>query len=59
MIVPIYKVKGYALECGKYRGIRLLEHGLKLFEKVSGERLRKSIKMSYDFSKKKVHFNNT
>ncbi len=43
--VPIYKEKGDALECGKYRGVRLLEHGMKLFEKVLEERLRKLIKV--------------
>lgn len=45
MTVPIYKGKGDALECRKYRGIRLLEHGMKLFEKVLEERLRKLIKV--------------
>ena len=41
-----YKGKGDALECGKYRGIRLLEQGMKLFEKVLEERLmRKLIKV--------------
>ena len=43
--VPIYKGKGDALECGKYRGIRLLEHGMKLFERVLENRLRKLIKV--------------
>ncbi len=43
--VPIYKGKGDALECGKYRGVRLLEHGMKLFENVLEERLRKLIKV--------------
>ncbi len=38
--IPIYKGKGDAVECRKYRGIRLLEHGMKLFEKVLEERLR-------------------
>ena len=28
--VPIYKAKGDALSCSKYRGMRLLEHGMKL-----------------------------
>ncbi len=31
IIVPIYKGKGDAFECGKYRVIRLLEHGVKLW----------------------------
>ena len=41
--VPFYKGKEDALECLKYRGIRLLVHGMKLFEKVLEERLRKLI----------------
>ncbi len=33
--IPIYKGKGGdALLCGKYRGVRLLEHGMKLWEKI-------------------------
>ena len=43
--MPIYKGKGDAIECGKYRGIRLLEHAMKLFEKVLEERLKKLIKV--------------
>ena len=30
-IVPIYKQKGDPLECGNFRGIKLLEHGMKMF----------------------------
>ena len=33
------------MECGTYSGIGLLEHGMKLFEKVLEERLRKLIKV--------------
>ncbi len=40
--VPIYKGKGDALECG---GVQLLEHGMKLFQKVLEERLRKLIEV--------------
>ena len=43
--VPIYKRKGDALDCGKYKGIRLLEHVMKLFEKVLKEIQRKLIKV--------------
>ncbi len=37
--IPIYKGKGDALLCGKYRGVRLLEHGMKYWEKVLEKRL--------------------
>ena len=39
-LIPLYKGKGNALECGNYRGIKLLEHPLKLFEHVLLERLK-------------------
>ena len=42
-IVPIYKQKGYPLECGNFRGIKLLKHGMKMFEKIVERRLRKLI----------------
>ena len=37
-MVSIYKGKGDALECGSYRGVKLLEHGLKVFERVYWKR---------------------
>ena len=33
-MVSVYKGKGDALVCGSYRGIKLLEHVMKLFEKI-------------------------
>ena len=38
--VTIYKGKGDPLLCGSYRGIRLLEHPMKVFERVIESRLR-------------------
>ena len=40
---PIYKHKGDPLECGNFRGIKLLEHGMKMFQKIVERRLRKLI----------------
>ena len=40
LLIPIFKKKGDVLECGDYRGIKLLEHGLKLFERVLERRIR-------------------
>ena len=44
-IVPIYKQKGDPLECGNYRGIKLLEHGMKILEKIIEGRLRKTVEI--------------
>ena len=53
-IVPIYKQKGDPLECGNYRGIKLLEHLLKILERVLDQRLRAMVEvdeMQYGFQK--------
>jgi len=42
-LVPIYKGKGDPMECGSYRAIKLLEHGMKIMERVLERRLRKKI----------------
>ena len=39
----VYKGKGDALDCGYYRGIRLLEHSMKVWKKVLEARLREII----------------
>ena len=52
-IVPTYKQKGEPLECGNFRGIKLLEHGMKMFEKILERSLRKLItvnNMQFGFS---------
>ena len=46
ILVPLYKGKGDARECGSYRGVKLLEHGLKVMERVVEKRLRNSVKIN-------------
>jgi len=43
--IPVFKGKGDAMLCGKYRGGRLLEHGMKLWEKILERRLRELIEI--------------
>ena len=43
-IVAIYKQKGDILECGNYRGIKLLEIAQKIYERVIERRIRERIK---------------
>jgi hypothetical protein len=44
-MVNVYKGKGDALECGSYRGIKLLEHVLKILERVIDARVRRIVKV--------------
>ena len=44
-VVPLYKGKGNVLECGNYRTIKLLEHGMKVVECVFEKRLRKMVEI--------------
>ena len=37
----VYKGKGDALTCGSYRGIKLLEHAMKVLERVTEGRVEK------------------
>ena len=39
-MLNVYKGKGDALECGSYRGIKLLEHVMKVLERVIESRVR-------------------
>jgi len=39
VILPIYKGKGDPLECGSYRGIKLLEHAMKVVERIFEHRI--------------------
>ena len=44
--LPFFKGKGDPLNCSKYRGIRLLEHGMKVWEKILEGRLKKIVTIS-------------
>src|SRR5437867_3782935 len=46
-MVYVYKGKGNALECSSYRGIKLLDHVLKVLERVLEARLRKTVKLDH------------
>ncbi|XP_063601950.1 uncharacterized protein LOC134778062 [Penaeus indicus] len=45
-LVTIYKRKGDPLDCGNFRGIKLLEHVMKILEKVIEGRLRGLVSVS-------------
>ena len=52
VLVPLYKGKGDARDCGAYRGVKLLEHGMKVVERVLERRLREVVQineMQYGF----------
>ena len=44
-MVNVYKGKGDALTCSSYRGIKLLEHAMKVLERVIEGRVRKFVKI--------------
>ena len=33
-VVPIYKKKASVMDCASYRGVKLLEHGMKVVERL-------------------------
>ena len=43
VVLPIYKGKGDPMECGSYRGIKLLEHAMKVVERIFEHRIRQQI----------------
>jgi hypothetical protein len=42
-MVNVYKGKGDALECGSYRGIKLLDHVMKVLERVIEKKVRSKV----------------
>ncbi|XP_069995985.1 uncharacterized protein [Penaeus vannamei] len=45
-LIPIFKNKGDIMECGNYRGIKLISHSMKLNERVQESRLRNIAEVS-------------
>ena len=43
VLVPLYKGKGDVRDCGAYRGVKLLEHGMKVVERVFERKLRNMV----------------
>ena len=39
VVVPIFKGEGDVMNCGSYRGVKLLEHGMKNIERVLERRI--------------------
>ena len=48
-LVNVYKGKGDALACGSYRGIKLVEHAMKVLERVIERRVRNIVKIDEIF----------
>ena len=46
ILIPIFKNKLDIMNCGKYRGIKLMCHSMKLSEKVHENRLRNIVSIS-------------
>jgi len=56
LVLPIYKGKGDAMECGSYRGIKLLKHDKKVVERIFEDRIQQHIDiddMQFGFTKGK------
>jgi len=48
--ILIYKGKGDAMECGKYRRVTLLEHGMKVYKYLLEKRMRNMVAIgNYQF----------
>ena len=43
VVFPVYKGKGDPMECGSYSGIKLLEHAMKVIERIFEHRIRQQI----------------
>ena len=50
ILTPLYKGRGNVTECNNYRGIKLMCHGMKLYERLVEDRLRQ-VAPSMDFNR--------
>ena len=50
VLVPLYKGKGDIKECGNYRGIKLMSHTMKLWERIIKARIRRWQSLSNNLS---------
>ena len=46
VLIPIYKNKGDVQCCGNYRGIKLMSHTMKVWERIIEARLRDRVEIS-------------
>src|ERR1700748_2678950 len=46
VVVPIFKGKGDVQDCSNYRGIKLMSHTMKLWERILERRLRQMVEIS-------------
>ena len=46
VLIPIYKNRGDAQYCGNYRGIKLMSHTMKVWERIIEARLRNRVEIS-------------
>jgi len=45
VILPIYKGKGDPMECGSHRGIKLLEHAMKVMQRIFEHKIWQQIEV--------------
>ena len=45
LVVAVCRGRGDALDCGSYRGIKLLDHAMKVFERIIEKRLRAKVNL--------------
>ena len=45
VLVPMFKGKGDVRNCNTYRGVKLLQHAMKIFERVLKRRIRELVNL--------------